>query len=223
MLKYAALSKFKLTSRILCSCQCAKKKVSFCCAYLKWMEEPEFWFCGLNLYFFPGDKLFVTLKSNSLLDAFLERNPTANFPTDHYYHRELTKSVPLFFIYMYICTGHFLDVFTYLFMKLCLKIFRENKLLFFGFFFKYYAMKMIHKFYICFAITCTSVHIQINKNIEWTMQCADGSHTCGFIHTLRFDWCPEKCHSRVVLLIFWNNHKMAILLILMDYLSNKVC
>lgn len=57
-----------------------KKKVSFCCAYLKWMEEPEFCFCGLNLYFFPGDKLFVTLKSNSLLDAFLERIPTANFP-----------------------------------------------------------------------------------------------------------------------------------------------
>lgn len=101
MLKYAALSKFKLTSRILCSCQCAKKKVSFCCAYLKWMEEPEFCFCGLNLYFFPGDKLFVTLKSNSLLDAFLERIPTANFPKDHYYHRELTKSVSLF-IYMYM-------------------------------------------------------------------------------------------------------------------------
>lgn len=180
------------------------------------MEEPEFCFCGLNLYFFPGDKLFVTLKSNSLLDAFLERIPTANFPTDHYYHRELTKSVSLF-IYMYICTGHFYEVFTYLFMKLCLKIFRENKL-----FFKYYAMKIIqilhmlcHNMYQC--------HIQINKNIEWTMQCADGSHTCGFIHTLRFDWCPEECHSRVVLLILWNNHKMAILLILMDYLSNKVC
>lgn len=81
----------------------------------------------------------------------------------------------------------------------------------------------LYKFYICFAITCISVHIQINKNIERTMQCADGSHTCGFIHTLRFDWCPEECHSRVVLLILWNNHKMAILLILMDYLSNKVC
>lgn len=65
------------------------------------MEEPEFCFCGLYLYFFPGDKLFVTLKSNSLLDAFLERIPTANFPTDHYYHRELTKCVPLF-IYMYM-------------------------------------------------------------------------------------------------------------------------
>lgn len=65
------------------------------------MEEPEFCFCGLNLYFFPGDKLFVTLKSNSLLDAFLERIPTANFPKDHYYHRELTKSVSLF-IYMYM-------------------------------------------------------------------------------------------------------------------------
>lgn len=80
-----------------------------------------------------------------------------------------------------------------------------------------------YKFYICFAITCTSVHIQINKNIKWTMQCADGSHTCGFIHFLHFDWCPKECHSRVVLLILWNNHKMAILLILMDYLSNKVC
>lgn len=95
------------------------------------MEEPEFCFCGLNLYFFSGDKLFVTLKSNSLLDAFLERIPTANFPKDHYYHRELTKSVSLF-IYVYICTGHFYDVFTYLFMKLCLKIFREKKV---GFFF----------------------------------------------------------------------------------------
>lgn len=118
-----------------------KKKVSFCCAYLKWMEEPEFCFCGLNLYFFPGDKLFVTLKSNSLLDAFLERIPTANFPKDHYYHRELTKSVSLF-IYVYICTGHFYDVFTYLFMKLCLKIFREKKVGFF-LFLKYYAMKII--------------------------------------------------------------------------------
>lgn len=53
------------------------------------------------IYFFPGDKLFVTLKSNSLLDAFLERIPTSNIPTDHYYHRELTKSVSLF-IYMYM-------------------------------------------------------------------------------------------------------------------------
>lgn len=58
-------------------------------------------FLRIEFIFFPGDKLFVTLKSNSLLDAFLERIPTANFPKDHYYHRELTKSVSLF-IYMYM-------------------------------------------------------------------------------------------------------------------------
>lgn len=179
------------------------------------MEEPEFCFCGLNLYFFPGDKLFVTLKSNSLLDAFLERNPTANFPTDHYYHRELTKCVPLFiYMYMYGAFKTFLHIYSWSCVS---KYFGKI-----SYFLNIMPWKL-YKFYICFAITCTSVHIQINKNIEWTMQCADGSHTCGFIHTLRFDWCPEKCHSRVVLLIFWNNHKMAILLILMDYLSNKVC
>lgn len=109
-----------------------KKKSAFVVHIWNEWKNRNSVFCGLNLYFFPGDKLFVTLKSNSLLDAFLERIPTANFPKDHYYHRELTKSVSLF-IYVYICTGHFYDVFTYLFMKLCLKIFREKKLGFFCF------------------------------------------------------------------------------------------
>lgn len=65
------------------------------------MEELEFCFCGLNLYFFLGDKLFVILKLNLLLDVFLERILIVNFFKDYYYYREFIKFV-FFFIYMYM-------------------------------------------------------------------------------------------------------------------------
>lgn len=66
------------------------------------MEELEFCFCGLNLYFFLGDKLFVILKLlNLLLDVFLERILIVNFFIDYYYYREFIKCV-FFFIYMYM-------------------------------------------------------------------------------------------------------------------------
>lgn len=103
------------------------------------MEELEFCFCGLNLYFFLGDKLFVILKLNLLLDVFLERILIVNFFIDYYYYREFIKFV-FFFIYVYICIGYFYDVFIYLFMKLCFKIFWEKKVFLF---LKYYVMKII--------------------------------------------------------------------------------
>lgn len=78
----------------------------------------------------------------------------------------------------------------------------------------------LYNFYLCFAITYHCTYTNKYKSNE---QCnVPMAHTpmnsftfCGLM--------PWRIHYTVVFFIFWNNHKMATLLILMDDLSNKVC
>lgn len=99
MLKYAALSKFRLTSRIIWFCQCVKKKSAFVVHI--WNESKNLNFVSAGEFFFPSDKLFVTLKPDSLLSCLLGMNSNCkNVFINHFIITENLLQNVLLFIYM---------------------------------------------------------------------------------------------------------------------------
>lgn len=100
MLKYAALSKFRLTSRILWFCQCVKKKSQLLLCIFG--TNGRTWTLFLRVeFFFPSDKLFVTLKPDSLLSCLLGMNSNCkNVFINHFIITENLLQNVLLLIYM---------------------------------------------------------------------------------------------------------------------------